>query len=227
VTGRLTRLRFVGALALCLALSLGGQALADSLVNANGGETAAAMGRAASSYLTGIKVFVASALWNRIDPIFHDYYGEVALEDQRYMLSTIAAVQALDPTLTDSYYVGSWILIGNDRLAQGMAMAARGVEINPKAGIVLVNYAQLLSLYGEDPGLAVEIAERALAADVLWKDRTEQANAYAALGGVFRAAGRDDLDAFVQAEIAYLQSVPDDAAGSPAHDHDNDGVPDH
>ncbi len=226
--GRATRPAHIAAIAVCLALALGGQAMADSLaVGASGGDTADAVGRAASSYLGGIRRYAAAVLWNRVDPVFHSYYSGMPLSEQRYMLGTIAVVQELDPELSDSYYVGSWILIGNGLEDEGMAMAKRGVEANPMSGIVLVNYAQLLQLYGDDRQLMLEMAERAIGSDVQWKDHTEQANAYAALRAVFQAAGRDDLAAFVVSEIEYLEALPEDAGGSMEHDHDHDGVPDH
>ena len=218
----------IALIVVLLAMALGGQAITDSLaVGSSGADTTEAVGRAASSYLSGLKRFAAAVLWNRIDPVFHNYYEGTPLVEQRYMLSTIAMVQELDPELTDSYYVGSWILVGNGLVDEGLAMAEHGVEVNPTAGIVLVNYAQLLEVYDGDPVLMVETAERALGSDIEWKDHTEQANAYTALGALFRAAGRDDLDAFVQSEIDYLESLPDDAEGSMEHDHDHDGVPDH
>jgi hypothetical protein len=121
------RVRLVGALALFLALALGGQALADSLVpDASGEATGQAVGQAASSYLTGIRRYTAAALWNRLDPLLHGYYSGASLGDQRYMLSTIVVVQALDPNSVLSYDVGPWILVQNDRVEEGLAMARRG-----------------------------------------------------------------------------------------------------
>ena len=217
-----------GTIVLCLALALGGQAMAEGLVSdTSGTDINRSVGRAASSYLTGIRVYAAAALWNRIDPLSHNYYGGVGLDDQLYMLSTIAAVQALDPHAVQSYYVGAWILVRNDRVADGLEMARRGADENPTSGIALTGCAQLLYLYGEDLEEAADVAERALGPGVQWADSTEQHDAYAVLRDIFKAAGREDLYAFLVAEIKYLGSLPVDAPPSPAHDHDGDGVPDH
>lgn len=226
--GRRTSALFVGAIVACLLLALGGQAMADALVSqASGADTNRAIGRAANSYLTGLRTFAAAALWNRIDPLMHGYYEGVPLENQRYMLSTIVAVQALDPKAAQSYYVGEWLLVRNDRVADGMAMARRGVDNNPNSGIVLVGYAQLLSLYGNDTAEMISIGQRALGDDIEWGDATEQLNGYAEVGAIFRKAGRADLDAEVQAKMVIIESQMDPSTAPVNHDHNGDGVPDH
>lgn len=186
-------------IALCLALALGGQALADGLVpDASGVATNQAVGKAASSYLTGIKTYGAAVLWNRIDPLLHGYYGEVSLKDQRYMLTTIAVVEELDPTAVQAYDVGAWILIQNDELERGIEMLERGIEANPAAGLLRMDLAQVLQLYGDgDASLrgAVDLAESALSEDTIWTDTVEQTNAYTTAAVIFEAAGRDDLAA--------------------------------
>ncbi|MGB4441415.1 MAG: hypothetical protein WBJ62_04245 [Coriobacteriia bacterium] len=225
-----TRIRLIAGVVLALVLALGGQALADSLVpEASGADTNAAVGRAASSYLTGIRRFGAAVLWNRLDPIMHGYYEGVSLTNQRYMLSTIAMVVALDPEFTQSYYTGSWVLIQNDRLEDGVAMAERGVREVPTSGLLLTNLAQLQYLYAEDRDGALETAMAGLEPEVEWESLSDQYNGYAAFKDVFVAFGRDDLYQQTLAEMARLDAEidanPDEAAHD--HDHDNDGVPDH
>ncbi len=218
----------IAAAALCLAVALGGQAWGDALATgASGTATNAAVGRAASAYAAGARTFTAAVLWNRIDPLLHRYYGGVGLSDQRYMLSTLALVQALDPQFINAYYVGSWILVRNDRVAEGVDMARRGVEANPSSGLLRMNLAQVLMLYAEDLDGALEAALPALGDDIEWADGFEKHDSYAVLGSVFRAAGRADLDAIVQAEILRIDEELGDALGPGAHDHDGDGVPDH
>jgi hypothetical protein len=222
------RVRLVGALALFLALALGGQALADSLVpDASGEATGQAVGQAASSYLTGIRRYTAAALWNRLDPLLHGYYSGASLGDQRYMLSTIVVVQALDPNSVLSYDVGPWILVQNDRVEEGLAMARRGVENNPKSGLLRVDLAQLLELYGNDTEGAVEQGLVVLDGEMEWTDLSEEHNAYSILAAVFRQAGRPDLDARTQAELERLDTEAGDQIPADAHDHDGDGVADH
>lgn len=214
--------------AACLVVGLLGQAGADALVaDASGVATNRAIGRAASSYLSGLKTFAAAALWNRMEPVFHNYYGGVALEDQRYMLTTIAAVQALDPHAVQSFYIGSWVLAQNDRLEEGIAMAERGVEANPRAGILRVGLAQMRMLMKDDLDGAVEMAERALADDTLWTDPIEQANAYLAMRAIFESAGRHDLAASADELLLRVEADHGDELDFENHDHDGDGEQDH
>jgi len=212
----------------CLAVALGGQALADSLVpEASAADTNAAVGHATSSYLTGIRSYAAAALWNRLDPVMHGYYSGVSLSDMRYMLSSISLIVALDPQFVQAYPVGSWILVQNDRADDGLAMARRGVDANPESGSLLANLAQLQYLYGDDLTGAVETAERAMEHDVEWADLHEQHSWYPILGDIFRQGGRDDLDAIVQAELVRIDEEAGDQLAPEDHDHDHDGVPDH
>jgi len=209
-------------------LALVGQAGADALVaDASGADTNRAIGRAASSYLTGLKTFAAAALWNRTDPVFHNYYADVTLEDQLYLLTTIATVQALDPHAVQSYYIGSWILAKNDRLDEGLAMAERGVEANPRAGILLVGLAQMRYLYTDDLEGAVEMASSALRDDTEWTDPMEEANSYLILASILRAGGRDDLAAHAEELLIRVEEEHGEELGFEDHDHDDDGVQDH
>lgn len=219
---------FIGTLAIGLTLILGGQAAAGALVeDASGAQTARSVGRAASSYLSGVKTFVAAALWNRIDPVMHGYYSGASLGEQRYMLSSLALVMALDPQQTQAYPIGSWILADNDRVADALEIAVRGVEENPRSGLALSNLAQMQFLYGEGLSAASVTAERALSEDVVWLDALEQHQWYPILGDICRRAGRDDLDAVVQAELARLDEEHFGELGEVEHDHDHDGEPDH
>lgn len=222
----------VVAIVVCLALVFGGQALTDaSAADLGRADAGQLIGGTTSSYLTGLKRFAAAALWNRIDPVFHTYYSGVGLNDQLYMLPTIAMVQALDPSLVHPYYIGAWMLANNDRADEGIAMAERGIRENPDAGILYVNLAQLQHLYADDLPAAVETGMQVLEHEMRWTDFNEKYNAYPALRAIFVAAGRDDLVQAVDEELAYLDSEAEDRLGSDPqaheHDHDGDGVPDH
>jgi hypothetical protein len=221
------RLAIVGIVA-CLVLALGGQAAAGSLLpDASAEDTNRAVGQAASSYLTGIRTYAAAALWNRIDPLLHNYYRGVALEKQLYMLSTIAAVIALDPKAVQAYDVGSWILVTNGKVDEGLAMIRRGIEANPNAGILRFDEAQVLQLFVHDNEGAVRAGLTILEGEMYWTDLVEKHAAYPMLGAIFRQAGRSDLDAIVQAELLRMDAEAGDAIPADAHDHDGDGVPDH
>lgn len=217
----------VAVVAIFLVMALGGQAVADRVVDVSGADTTAAVGRAASSYLTGIRTYAAAALWNRIDPIMHHYYEDVSFKDLRYTLTTIAVVQWLDPHAADSYYTGSWLLIENDRIDDGIAMAERGVERNPNAGLLAMNLAQIRMLQQNDLEGAVEVGKTALEPGTVWADALEAHNALLILVSVFRAAGRDDLVAAAQEQIARVIAEEPEAFEHMDHDHDGDGVPDH
>lgn len=227
---RRSAIRVTLAMVLCLGLVLGGQAVADSaLAGTPGANQQAVIGRAASSYLTGLRTFAAAVLWNRLDVLSHGYYRNVSLEEQRYILSTVAIVQALDPRAVQSYYIGSWILVRNDRVADGLAMAQRGVENNPTSGILRVNLAQLRMFYEDDIAGAVGLAQSVLELgdDAQWADSVEEHNGLSIMGAIFRAGGRDDLDAHVQEILAHVDEEAGDALDHIDHDHDGDGVPDH
>jgi tetratricopeptide (TPR) repeat protein len=226
--GRSRRTIVAVAIAGCLALALGGQAVADSLVpGATGEETGRAVGQATLSYASGLRRYAGDLLWARMEPLLHNYYDDVVLEDQLYVLSTVALVEWFDPELIEPYYVGAWILAENDVVDEGIALARRGVEANPGSGLLRMNLAQLLMLHGNDLPGAVEMAESALEEGIWWTDRMEQHNAYPILGAIFRAGGREDLDAFVQAELEWLDREYADELEDVEHDHDHDGHPDH
>lgn len=230
VPRRMTAVVFV--IVVCLALALGGQALTDaSAADLGRADASELIGGTTSSYLTGLKRFAAAAMWNRMDPVFHNYYQGTALDDQLYMLPTIAMVQALDPQLVQPFYIGSWMLIRNDRREEGIAMAARGVRENPDAGILCVNLAQLQHLYADDLPAAVETGSQVLEREMWWSDFEEKYNAYPILRAIFVAAERDDLVEAVDVELGYLDTEAEDRLGSDPeaheHDHDGDGVPDH
>lgn len=217
-----------GALALCLVLALGGQAMSDALVSsASGAETNRAVGQAASAYLTGLRTFGAAVLWNRLDPVSHKYYEGVGLDSQLYILSTIAAVQALDPHAVQSYYIGSWVLVKNDGVDEALEMAERGFAENPDSGILAMNLSQFRMLYADDLSGAVEIAKQVIEREMIWADVIEQANALPVIAAIFEKAGRTDLVKIIEEKAALLDAELGDQTTTDVHDHDGDGESDH
>ncbi|PKQ29104.1 MAG: hypothetical protein CVT60_07060, partial [Actinobacteria bacterium HGW-Actinobacteria-10] len=96
---------------LLLALLFAGQFGADRMaVGTSPVETGLAVGRATFAYLSGLRIFAAQVLWNRIEPLFHEYYEAVPLREQLYMLPTLNAVNMLDPQFQQPYYIAPWIL---------------------------------------------------------------------------------------------------------------------
>lgn len=212
----------VAAVVVALALVLGGQAAADATAPAtpNGALTGQAMGRAGFAYLTGLRKFAAALLWNRLEPQMHEFYGGVGLGKMVFMLPNIKAIVTLDPNFVEAYYVAPEILIdsGNEpgisaaekakRLKAGLDLAKEGTVNNPKSGIALSSYAQLLFTYGKDLQGALPYAVSSLAPGIIWRTDEEQWDQYAVLKAIFKKAGDT-------ARVAEVQAVQDRIAADP------------
>ncbi|TDB38923.1 MAG: hypothetical protein D9V44_04415 [Actinobacteria bacterium] len=210
-----------------LTLALGGQAVGDRIVAAPSNATTAAVGRASLSYLTGIRRYAGAVLWNRVEPLLHGYYDGVPLYEQRYMLSTIAAVEWLDPTFDQPYYVGSWILSRNGKVSEGLDMARRGTERIPQSGTLHMSYAQMLFVLKRDVKGAVEQSMLAVEPSMSWADDVEKINGYAAIEQLLRQAGETARADAVAVEIDRLDEIVGKTAPTDVHDHNGDGTPDH
>lgn len=221
-TSKLSQVIVVIALA---ALLLAGQFIADRQALAVARDSAA-LGRAGFAYLTGVRTFIAAVLWNRLDPIFHDYYEGLTLAEQTQMLPTIQAVIALDPQFIDAYYVAAWMLAQRGDVETGLDIARQGVENNPRSGILRMNYAQLLYLFKRDTPAAIEQVDAAVR-DAEWREPAEQRDAYAVFRAIYRSAGMTEREAFMLEEMLRLDEIIGAALPEGAHDHDGDGVPDH
>lgn len=205
-----------------LSLALVGQAGADALVPATEKSgTGQAVERAGFAYLTGVRTYAAAVLWNRLEDLFHDYYEGVPLDEQTYMMPTLNMAVMLDPQLTQPYYVAAWVLARQGSVDEGLALAERGVEHNPRSGLLLVNHAQLLSLFAEDDAAAAAQAEAALAADIVWVDLIEQHDGYASARAILLKAGKLDIAARVDREIERIDEEIDKLGLTVDHDHDH------
>ncbi|MBE0417216.1 MAG: hypothetical protein IBX63_05585 [Coriobacteriia bacterium] len=205
-----------------LSLALVGQAGADALVPViEKSGTGQAIERAGFAYLTGVRTYAAAVLWNRLDGLLHNYYEGVPLDQQTYIMPTLNMAIMLDPQLTPPYYVASWVLARQGAVDEGLALAARGVENNPRSGLLRVNYAQLLFLFGEDDAAAVAQAEAALAADVVWTDIVEQHDSYASVRAILLKAGKGERAALVEKEIERIDEEIDRLGLVVEHDHDH------
>ncbi len=201
-------------------LALIGQASADQLVPVTERTgTGQAIERAGFAYLTGVRTYGAAVLWNRLDPLFHDYYEDLPLEEQTYMMPTINMAILLDPQFTQPYYVAAWVLARRGQVDEGVALAARGVENNPQSGLMRVNHAQLLVIFREDEDAAVAQAEAALADDIVWANLVEQYEGYAAVRTILRNAGREQQAAFLDAELERIDDEIDRLGVSVGHNH--------
>lgn len=216
------------SVAVLLVLVLAGQSLADTLLaDASFTTTGEAMGRAGFAYLTGIRTFAAAVIWNRIDPIYHEYYGDLPLSDQTQSLPMIKLVTLLAPDFEDAYSVGAWIVVQRGLVDEGIELAKQGVENNPASGILRTNYAQILWAFADDQEEALKQADIAFSEEVVWRDLFEQHNSYAILRTLFKDNGEIEKSEAVMAEIERLDIEIGDDMPAGSHDHDGDGVPDH
>lgn len=211
-----------------LCVVVAGQALADAMVpSAGSSATSEVVGRASFAYLTGIRVFAAQVLWNRIDPIMHEYYADVPLRKQRYMLTTFNLITLLDPDFVPPYYIGPWILAREKHVPAALDLAAEGVRNVPDSGLLRTSYAQILMLYGNDLDAAVKQADIATSSSVTWADAIEQHDSYEVLRAVYTKAGDTQKANALLAVIEKLDAVIGDQIPADGHDHNGDGKPDH
>jgi hypothetical protein len=193
-----------------LIVALAGQAVGDRIISTPADDTTAVVGRASLSYLTGVRRYAGALLWNRIDPLLHGYYHDVPLDDQRYMLSSIAAVEWLDPTFDQPYYVGAWILARNGKVEEGLTMARVGTENVPDSGTLHMSYAQMLLVLKKDNKGAVDYAKLAIQPGMRWTDDLEKLNGYAAINNIFVIADETELSRQLQPEIDRLDALVGD-----------------
>lgn len=213
------------AIAMGLILIIAGQALAGAVMPAPPASLADAAGRASFAYLTGVRTFAAAVLWNRLEPIFHDYYQDVPLGEQLNVLPMIRMVNWLDPQHIDGYYIAAWIMSQRGEVDEAYEIAEAGVEANPDSGILGTNYAQILFLNGDTAEALVQ-AERAFAA-TQWRDDIEKHDNFGVLAVIFRSAGDTVMQQRVEAELELLDKALEGQLSEEDHDHDGDGVPDH
>jgi hypothetical protein len=212
------------AVLLAVALVLGGQALADADAPSvpNGALTGQAVGRAGFAYLTGLREFAAALLWNRLEQQMHEYYGGDAAGLGRYtfMLPSIKIITILDPQFIEGYYVAPLILIVNGQLpgtpasvarqrtADGLALAKEGVTNNPKSGVLLASYAQILLTVEKNVPAALAIADRGMAKDIVWRYDDEEFDSMAIFAAVFHKAGEPQKEAAANAIKAAISANP-------------------
>jgi hypothetical protein len=220
------------AVALALALVLGGQALADAIAPEvpNGALTGEAMGRAGFAYLTGLRKFGAALLWNRLQPQMHEYYGGVGLGKMGFMLPSVKAIVTLDPQFVEAYYVAPQILIDSGmqhgvspdeavaRVRTALDLAREGVLSNPKSGILLQSYAELLVTRADDLQAALPYALAALRSDIVWRTDEEQWDSFAILRAIFQKGGDWVRVSEVQAVMDAIDANPNATMNAPDSD---------
>lgn len=223
----------VAAFALSIAAVLGGQALTDARTAAAARAGAGAtVGRAAFSYLSGLRALVAYQLWNRIEPIDHQYYQGVMLDQSYYMIPTARIVMVLKPDFPEPYYILPWVLARNGKIGPALELAAEGVDANPRSGLLIMSYAQVLAVVAQDWSKAAALSDRALGTDVVWTDDTQKWQSLRVAEEIYRRDGQTGKADALGRMLDELSKRIDAASASPdalgnAHDHNGDGVPDH
>ena len=218
--------RFVApVVALLLAVALlGVQAGADALAPAAGEGQGAILGRAGFAYVTTFRRFAAAVLWNRMEPQFHEFYGDAALKDMTFVLPNTRMVVALDPQLVEPYYVTPFILLERGRTDEAFALAAEGVRNNPDSGRLHASYAQMLQIGGR---LDEAVKEADAAMEATWAGAAQAHDGLAMVRGVYQAAGETAKERAVVAELERIDAEHGDELPADGHDHDGDGRPDH
>jgi hypothetical protein len=208
VTFGMRRSAPVVAVLLALALLLGGQALGDSVAAGESGvATGSAAGRAGFAYLTGLRVFAADLIWNRLDPLGDRYYGH-GLSKYRFMIPNILVITWLDPQFIDAYYVGPEILAEDRETTRALAMAREGIANNPRSGELMGSIAELLIAHTKQYELAASYADRAMRTDTLWRNDDEHYDSLAIFAVAYKLAGMPEKAAEASRQQKALGAKP-------------------
>ena len=175
-----------------LATILAAQALAAFSAPAGATvSTGTMLGQTGFEYLGGLRKFAAAALWNRLEPQFHEYSNGKSIDQRLEFLPTMRLVQILDPQFEQAYYVSAFVLARLGRIPQALDVAREGIAHNPKAGLMRTNYAQILLMQDKVKNLP-EMLNQARAGtepDVTWANADDQYEGYAVFATIFRLAG--------------------------------------
>lgn len=181
-----------GMAVLLLAVIVGAQAVAA--VSAPAGvtiSTGSMLGQTGFEYLGGLRKFAAAALWNRLEPQFHEYGNGKSIDERLDFLPTMRLVQILDPQFEQAYYVSAFMLGRIDRMPQALEIAREGIRHNPDSGLMRANYAQLLLIQDKVKNLpeALKAAQSGIRPETVWANTDDQFEGYGIFGTVFRLAG--------------------------------------
>jgi hypothetical protein len=209
-----------------LAVLLAAQAVAYSSQPSPGISTARSMGKAGFAYLGGLRTFAAAVIWNRIEPQYHQYFQEVTLTEQTFVVPKMRLVTILDPSFTDAYNVLSLIVfekVGHD---EGIAVAREGLAKNPNSGILRANLLQLLLLQDKVANRAeiLRYAKATLAPDATWLNGDEEYEGYGITASALDILGEDEVAARIKQQLEVWRG---EGVGAVDHDHDGDGKQDH
>jgi hypothetical protein len=180
------------AVVLLLVSIVGAQALATaSAPSGTTVATGAMLGQTGFEYLGGLRRFAAAALWNRLEPQFHEYGNGGSIDKRVEFLPTMRLVQMLDPQFEQAYYVSAFMLARLGRSTQALEIAREGVAKNPKSGLMRANYAQMLIMQDKVKNLpeALRQAKAGAAPGATWSNVDDQFEGYGIFRNVFSLAG--------------------------------------
>ena len=212
------------AFVLLFALLIGAQGLAAANAPAGGvASTGRLVGQTGFAYIGGLRTFAAAVLWNRLDPIWDDYYGNF---DAKFavFIPTMRLVTMLDPQFQQSYYVTSFWLQRTGRAPQALDVAELGLKNNPTSGLLRANLAQLLIIQskGKVTPRMLTLAREGVSKNATWANTDDQFEGYGIFKAVFDRAGLKSAAKAVRAAQLVLQAngaapgVSIDATGLPS-----------
>ncbi len=211
------------AVAVLCAVLLAGQALAAASAPAGGvASTGRILGKTSFAYLGGLRTFASAVLWNRLDPVFDGYYHDKTVDEIVMFLPTMRLVQVLDPQFEQSYYNASFIIARNGKMEDALNVARSGIANNPRSGLMLANYAQLLIMQDKKKNLPemLELANRGLRPDTTWANVDDQFEGYGIFRTVFSLAGD-------KAKVAELTAAQEALSAQGAGQVEDDDGLDH
>ena len=185
-------LQFLLIAAVCIAVLGGAQLLAHSSAPAGGvSSTGRVIGQTGYAYLGGLRTFGAALLWNRLDPIFHEYYSANFNRDFVVFMPSIRLVIALDPQFVQAYYTASYYLARGGKVDQGVALALEGIRNNPTSGLLRANYIEVLQIASPKKNLAkmLEQARMGIGANMTYANSDDEFEAYGVFRSVFVRSG--------------------------------------
>jgi len=186
------KLRTAALVSALVAALLAGQMIVDAKAGSSPTKVGATVGRAGFAYATGLRRFAAVILWNRIEPQFHGYYSGQPLKDLVFLMPNMYGILMLDPQFIQPYYITPWILIGNGKVDEGIALAKRGIANNPDSGLLHSSLAQIYYLKTSDLKAAVAEADLAMRPNQVWADATQEWQGIRVLRDIYLKAGLTD-----------------------------------
>lgn len=220
--------RVAAVIAIALAVVIGAQGLAVAVTPAETrADTGEVLGKAGFAYLGGLRKFTAAILWNRIDPVFHKYYGDSPLSEQDFSLPAMRMVTILDPQFEQAYYIASFQIASAGKVDEGVAIARNGLENNPNSGLMHANLAQLLYIQDKKANAdeVIDLALKGIDPGISWATPDDEVDGLAFLKNILISMGREADTVGIDERIDAAQATP--GYGQQDHDHDGDGVQDH